>query len=426
MLALIAQNIINVTDTAFLGRVGEVELGASAIAGIYYVSFYMIGFGFGSGLQILIARRNGEKNFSEIGSSFDNGLYFLLALAAVLILISKFFAPYFFKVSIHSPEICKASIDFLNIRIWGLIFSFLGTLFRSFYIGITNTKYLSISSALMAGINIILAYALIFGHWGMPVLGLKGAAIANVISEAIATLFFFYITFKHKELKKYMLFKFRKPQFTLIKKTLNVSVFIMLQYFISLSGWFVFFIIIEKCGERPLAISNIVRSIYMVLMIPVWGYCSTTSSMVSNAIGANQTNTVIKIIKKVITMSVLTAFLLAGSIALFPTQVIGLYTNDLLLIKDSVLTLYIISGATVVFSVMMIPFSGVSGTANTNIALFIETGTILIYVAVAMLLANFFRHSFEMIWFAEYVYYICVGVLSILYLRFGKWRGKVI
>ena len=105
MLALIAQNIINVTDTAFLGRVGEVELGASAIAGIFYVSLYMLGFGFGSGLQILIARRNGEKNYTDIGRTFDNGFYFLIFLAAVLVVISNMFAPYFFKVIIHSKEI---------------------------------------------------------------------------------------------------------------------------------------------------------------------------------------------------------------------------------------------------------------------------------------------------------------------------------
>ena len=62
ILSLVAQNVVNVTDTAFLGRVGEVELGASAIGGLFYISIFMLGFGFGTGAQILIARRNGEKN----------------------------------------------------------------------------------------------------------------------------------------------------------------------------------------------------------------------------------------------------------------------------------------------------------------------------------------------------------------------------
>ena len=62
LISLLMEQMIGMTDTAFLGRVGEVELGAAAIAGIYYLAVFMMGFGFGIGAQILIARRNGEKH----------------------------------------------------------------------------------------------------------------------------------------------------------------------------------------------------------------------------------------------------------------------------------------------------------------------------------------------------------------------------
>ena len=58
-LSLLAQNVINVTDTAFLGRVGEIELGASAMGGLYYICAFTIAFGFSTGSQIIMARRNG-------------------------------------------------------------------------------------------------------------------------------------------------------------------------------------------------------------------------------------------------------------------------------------------------------------------------------------------------------------------------------
>ena len=58
LISLLMEQMIGMTDTAFLGRVGEVELGAAAIAGIYYLAVFMMGFGFGIGAQILIARRN--------------------------------------------------------------------------------------------------------------------------------------------------------------------------------------------------------------------------------------------------------------------------------------------------------------------------------------------------------------------------------
>ena len=64
-LSLLAQNVINVTDTAFLGRVGEVELGASAMGGLYYICAFTIAFGFSTGSQIVIGRRNGEGRYDQ-------------------------------------------------------------------------------------------------------------------------------------------------------------------------------------------------------------------------------------------------------------------------------------------------------------------------------------------------------------------------
>ena len=63
LISLIMEQLIGMTDTAFLGRVGEVELGASAIAGVYYLAIFMMAFGFSIGAQILIARRNGEQQY---------------------------------------------------------------------------------------------------------------------------------------------------------------------------------------------------------------------------------------------------------------------------------------------------------------------------------------------------------------------------
>ena len=70
LISLLMEQMIGMTDTAFLGRVGEVELGASAIAGVFYMVIFMVAFGFSIGAQILIARRNGERQYKEIGDLF--------------------------------------------------------------------------------------------------------------------------------------------------------------------------------------------------------------------------------------------------------------------------------------------------------------------------------------------------------------------
>lgn len=97
LISLIMEQLIGMTDTAFLGRVGEVELGASAIAGVYYLAIFMMAFGFSIGAQILIARRNGEQQYQAIGPIFYQGVYFLLSLAVVAFTLSLCFSPHILK-----------------------------------------------------------------------------------------------------------------------------------------------------------------------------------------------------------------------------------------------------------------------------------------------------------------------------------------
>ena len=110
ILSLLAQNLVTVTDTAFLSRVGVTELGASAIAGVYYMVFYMLGFGFSVGLQIIIARRNGERAYAKIGPVVENGVLFLLLLAIVLIVGSHLLTPVVLPMVLQSEEDRKSVV----------------------------------------------------------------------------------------------------------------------------------------------------------------------------------------------------------------------------------------------------------------------------------------------------------------------------
>lgn len=142
------EQLINITDAIFLGHVGEVELGASALASVYYLAIYMLGFGFSLGLQVMIARRNGEQRYKETGKTFFQGLFFLSGLAVFLSFTSYVLSPVILKFFIHSPEIYKTVVDYLEWRCFGLLFSFPFLAFRAFFVGITKTRVLSWAATL--------------------------------------------------------------------------------------------------------------------------------------------------------------------------------------------------------------------------------------------------------------------------------------
>ena len=132
MMSILMEQLINITDAIFLGHVGEVELGASALAGIYYLAVYMLGFGFSIGLQVMIARRNGEQHYKETGRTFFQGVYFLSGMAVILCLLLHLASPLILCRLITSDEIYQAVIHYLDWRSFGLLFSFPFLAFRSF------------------------------------------------------------------------------------------------------------------------------------------------------------------------------------------------------------------------------------------------------------------------------------------------------
>ncbi|HNP48855.1 MAG TPA: MATE family efflux transporter [Bacteroidia bacterium] len=173
MIGSFATTLLNITDTAFLGRVGEVELGASAVGGVLYFVFVMVGMAIGIGTQILIARRSGEKNDGAIGEIFDNSLIILFGLSLFLYIILEFLSPWMLRLILDSDAIIQASIRFLHYRAYGIFFVLLATVFRSFYVGIAQPRVFGIYSFLMAGINMLLGYGLIFEILVCPDLVLK-------------------------------------------------------------------------------------------------------------------------------------------------------------------------------------------------------------------------------------------------------------
>ena len=106
LVSLLMEHLVGLTDTAYLGRVGEVELGASALAGVYYLVIYMLGFGFSVGAQVLIARRNGEGNYHSIGDVFRQGTLFLLAFACFR-LRSIILTGVYMAFSSHLSRLCS-------------------------------------------------------------------------------------------------------------------------------------------------------------------------------------------------------------------------------------------------------------------------------------------------------------------------------
>lgn len=425
LLSMLMEHIIGMTDTAFLGRVSEVALGASALGTVYFLAFFVLGTGFSFGAQILIARRNGEKNYRKTGQICYAGGFFLVIFSILLMLTIKFLSPALLPEMIQSAEICKATIEYLDWRLYGLFFAFTASIFRAFYVGIAQTKILTYSSIAMVISNILLNYALIFGKFGMPEMGIAGAALASSIAEAIAMLCYVFYTVKFIDAKKYgfnAVSAIISPD--ILKKVFSVSFWMMLQPFISVGVWFFFFIAVERLGERSLAVVNIVRSLSALPFIIIHAFATSTNSLVSNLIGADKIDQVWRLIRKILISAFAIVVPLLVFYALFPKLSMRIYTDDPSLITSSVNAVYVMCVASFIQVAAFILFNAVSGTGAIRTIVVIELINLVLYILFVWLVIIRNHPSPAVAWTSEWLYQGFVLLSCFLYLYFGNWKNK--
>lgn len=423
MLGNMAQTIINFTDTAFLGHLGVIALGASMLAGLFYFVFTTVAAGFAIGIQIIVARRFGEKNYGRIGVIFEHGSLFVLLLGLLLFSILYFFSDQLLLWLIDSQNIYEASIDYIKYRQFGIAFVCFNFLYRALYVGISNTKVITYSTAIMAVVNIALDYCLIFGKCGFPQMGIGGAALASLCAEVSAFAFFTlysYITLRKRE---FGMFKIHRLESELMGRILKISTPTMVQKLFSFSVWFIFFVLIEKMGETATGISSITRSIYMILITPCFAFSTTTNTLVSRIIGEGRLNQIFPTINKVLKNCMLCTIPIVIFVAIFPMQIAGIYTDDLDFARLVIPSILVICSGTIFQGIGNGYFEAVSGTGNTSAALYLESAVLVVYILFIFAMTHLTTRV-ELVWTAEILYGALLGILCFLYMKFARWDKK--
>ncbi len=426
MIGMVSQNIIQITNTAFLGRLGEESLGVSAMGGLFYMLLSVLSWGFSNGTQILVARRLGEKRFSEIGSLTMHNIVIMCVYAVVAFLVLQFGAEIILAKVIHSKSVFDKSISFLKYRSWGILFTVFISTLNAFYIGLGRTKVITYSTLVTAAINIFLDYSLIFGHFHFPALQTDGAAIASIIAELGGLAVLLYNLFLHNYFRQYNFSfqtKFEKEKF---KQLLKLSSPLVLQYSFSFGAWYLFFIVLENMGEQTVAIANIMRSILFLFTISCWAIASSCNSLVSNKIGEGKKYEVIETIKSAGMLSFLISLFFVILLWLFAKPIMHIYTNKIVLINGAIEPLYMLGVAILFLSFSTVVFQGVQGTGNTMFNLLAEFISVLVYCAYVFGFVNRLQLSLTWAWASELFYWTSLVLLSIFYLKSGRWKLKKI
>lgn len=418
------EQIIGLTDTIFLGRVGEVEQGAAAPAGVLYITIFMVGLGFCVGSQIVMSRRNGESNYRDIGTVFYHSLAFLMLAALALFVLSRLFVPTLLSWVLNEPEVQRAATEYLYWRVIGFFFAFGGLLFRAFYVSTLNTKTLTLNSVVMVLSNVAFNYILIFGHFGAPRMGIGGAALGSALAEGVSLLFYALYTRQTVDLKKYGLDRLPKFQPKLLRNVLGISSWTMLQDVLALGTWFIFFLAVEHLGKSELAASNIIRNISSACFMSISAIGATVSTLVGNLMGEGEIDSVRPLLVKTMKLAYMVVVPLIGLIYLFPNPILSIFTDSEPLKDLSLVPLYVLLSSNFICVPAYTLMRGVSASGNTKTAFVTEMVALAFYVIFIFVAILYLRIPFWACTFSEHIYYIILWIGCGLYMRYGRWYER--
>lgn len=422
IIAGFSETVVDVTDTIFLAHYGITELAAVGLAATIFGVTLFLTLGLVDGMQIVIARRAGEERLTAIGEVFNQGLYLLTLAALAMILFILFIVPLITVDLLASENIHKEVNAYLQITAYALLFQSFNLAYSAFYVGISRTKVLIAATAILAVVNIVLDYALIFGNLGFVEMGIEGAAVASLSAEIAAFVYLTADVIWRGYNRSYNMLRFTKWKNTLSKRLISISTPISLEALVDMTKWFLFFIIIERLGEQELAMASIIFSCYAMLLITTDSFSESVCSMVSNLIGQQKVQQLTLLIRRTIILSYATVFPMLILTLLFPEYILAIFTTDVEMVAASINSLMVIVLAVLIAVPGEAYYSAIVGTGDTRAVLIIQIIITFFMLTFAYIAAFVLQLELEYIWLAEVFGWLVCLSLSWALFSSGFWQ----
>lgn len=340
--SMLVQALYNVVDSVFVAQISENALTAVSLA--FPIQSLMIAVSSGTcvGINALLSRSLGEKRQKEANLSAVNGVFLAFVSYLVFALMGIFGSHLFFASQTENREIVEFGTQYLTIC---LIFSFgifMEMTFERIMQSTGRTIYSMVTQGTGAIINIILDPIMIFGLFGFPRLGIRGAAIATVTGQIIAMIL--AVWFNHKKNRDVQLsFKGFKPDGSIIAKIYEVGVpSIVMQSIVSIMTFGMNKILI-MFSETAVSVLGIYFKLQSFIFMPIFGLNNGVIPIVAYNYGAEHKRRIMDTIK--LSTFIAVGIMLIGLIIfqVFPEGLLKLFNASDHMLEVGVPALRIIS-----------------------------------------------------------------------------------
>ncbi len=323
MVSMLVQALYNVVDSIFVSQINEYALRAVSLA--FPVQSLMIAVSVGTavGINAFLSKTLGEKNFEKANKVAVNGIFIELMSYILFALIGIFVSRPFFASQTDILEVREYGVTYLTICCTAGIGIFMQTCFERLLQATGKTFYTMITQGVGAIVNLILDPILIFGYFGMPKMGVAGAAIATVIGQIVAACLAVFFNFKFNHELHISFRKFR-PDGHLILNIYKVGAPSIVVQAIGSVMTYGMNLILASFGAAQ-TVFGIYYKLQSFIFMPVFGLNNGMVPIIAYNYGAGKRERVIATMKTAIKYGV--SIMLVGLLIMeiFPRQLIGLF-----------------------------------------------------------------------------------------------------
>lgn len=324
---MLGHTVVQLVDNIMVGQLGTAELAAVSLGNSFMFIAMSLGIGFSTAITPLVAEADGENNFASGKSAFKHGLVLCSVLGILLFLMVFTAKPIMYAMN-QPPEVVDLAMPYLNLVAVSLIPLIVFQGFKQFSDGLSLTKYPMYATIAANVVNIILNYTFIFGKFGMPALGVVGAAIGTLASRVIMVAYLWYVLSQHYKARDYVrnikIFTLSKQ---MLKKLLGLGFPSALQMFFEVAIFTSAIWLSGILGKNPQAANQIALNVSSMTFMVAMGFGVAAMIRVGNQKGLKRFLELRRIALSILVLSTLLAVVFAIIFVLFHEALPKLYLD---------------------------------------------------------------------------------------------------
>lgn len=428
ILSTASWSVQHFVDRMFLSWYSAEAIAAAMPAGMVYFSVVSIFMGTAGYASTFVAQYYGARHFRRVGPALWQGVYVSLVGGLVLLCLIPFGESIFRWVG-HDELVQHSEVVYFQIICIGGGPYIASYALSGFYSGRGKTWPVMWVNIITTAVNLILDYALIFGHWGFPEMGIKGAGIATVIAGIFSFIAFLKLISAREFNQTYHTIDGWRPDKALFIRFLRFGVPSGVQFFIEMFGFTAFVLLVGRLGTASLAATNIAFNINTLAFMPMIGCGIAISMLVGQYLGADKPD-LAQIsaysgfhLTFIYMTSIAAAYVLLPDIFVAPFALKADPQRFSEIYRYSVILLRFVAVYSVFDTMNIIFCSAIKGAGDTRFVMLMTVFLSLLVLIVPTYLAIVvFEYGLMISWFLATIYVILLSLS--FYLRFlnGKWK----